>query len=91
MHGQYRYLMEKPPVDMKDTYRWLKSSNLSAATERLVVTAQDHALRTRYDERNILHRDVSPNCHNKKCHMIDLSAEFKAPQFKKIADGRDVI
>ena len=55
MHGQYRRLTEKPPVDMKETYRWLKSLNLPAATERLVVAAQDQALRTRYYERNVLH------------------------------------
>ena len=53
---------EKPPVDMKETYRWLKSSNLSAATEGLVVAAQDQALRTRYYECNILHQYVSPTC-----------------------------
>ena len=60
MHGQYRHLTEKPPVDMKETYRWLKSLNLPAATEGLVVAAQDQALRTRYYKCNILHRDVSP-------------------------------
>ena len=62
MHGQYRRLTEKSPVDMKETYLWLKSSNLAAATEGLVVDAQDQALGTRYYERNILHRDVSPTC-----------------------------
>ena len=62
MHGQYCHLTEKPPVDMKETYRWLKSSTLPAATEGLVVAAQDQALRTRYYERKILHRDVSPTC-----------------------------
>ena len=40
-------------MDMK---RWLKSSNLPAATEGLVVAAQDQALRTQYYESNILHR-----------------------------------
>ena len=39
MHGQYRRLTEKPPVDMKETYRRLKPSNLPAATEELVVAA----------------------------------------------------
>ena len=63
MNGQYRRLTEQPPVDMKETYRWLKSSNLPAATEGLVVAAQDQALPTRYYECNILHRDVSPTCH----------------------------
>ena len=48
MHGQYCRLTEKPPVDMKETYRWPKSSNLPAATEKLVVAAQDQAFRTRY-------------------------------------------
>ena len=62
MHGQYRRLTEQPPVDMKETYRWLKAANLPAATEGLVVAAQDQALRTRYYERKILHRDVSPTC-----------------------------
>ena len=52
----------KPHVDMKETYRWLKSSNLPAATEGLVVAAQDQALRTCYYEHNILHQDVSPTC-----------------------------
>ena len=37
MHGQYRRLTEQPPVDMKDTYEWLKAANISAATEGLVV------------------------------------------------------
>ena len=59
MHGQYRRLTEQPPVDMKETYGWLKAANLPAATEALVVAAQDQALRTQYYERKILHRDVS--------------------------------
>ena len=50
-------------MDIKETYRWLKSSNLPAATEGLVVAVQDQALRTRYYERNVLHQDVSPTCH----------------------------
>ena len=62
MHGQYCRLTEQPPVDMKETYGWLKAANLPAATEGLVVAAQDQALRTRYYERKILHRDVSPTC-----------------------------
>ena len=62
MHGQYRRLTEQPPVDMKETYGWLKAANLPAATEGLVVAAQDQALRTRYYKRKILHRDVSPTC-----------------------------
>ena len=33
MHGQYCRLAEQPPVDMKETYGWLKAANLSAATE----------------------------------------------------------
>ena len=44
MHGQYRPLTEQPPVDMKEIYGWLKTANLSAATEGLVVAAQDQAL-----------------------------------------------
>ena len=44
MHGQYRRFTEKPPVDMKETYRWPKSLNLPAATEGPVVAAQDLAL-----------------------------------------------
>ena len=62
MHGQYRRLTEQPPVDTKDTYEWLKAANLSAATEGMVVAAQDQALRTQCYERKILPRDVSPTC-----------------------------
>ena len=62
MHGQYRRLTEQPPVDMKETCGWLKAANLPAATEGLVVAAQDQALWTRYYERKILHRDVSLTC-----------------------------
>ena len=54
MHGQYSRLTEQPPVDMKKTYRWLKAANLPAATEGLVVAAQDQSLWTRYYERKIL-------------------------------------
>ena len=53
---------EQPPADMKETHGWLKAANLPVATEELVVAAQDQALRTRYYERKILHRDVSPTC-----------------------------
>ena len=60
MHGQCRCL--QPPVDMKEMYRLLKSSNLPAATEGLVVTAGDQDFRTSYYEHNILHRDVSLTC-----------------------------
>ena len=62
MHRQYRRLTEQPPVDMKETYGWLKAANLPAATEGLAVAAQDQALRTRYYERKILHYDVSSTC-----------------------------
>ena len=62
MHGQYRRLTEQSPVDMKETFGWLKAANLLGATEGLVVAAQDQALRTRYYEHHILHRDVSPTC-----------------------------
>ena len=58
MHGQYRRLTEQPPVDMKEIYRWLKAATISAATEGLVVAAQDQDLRTRYYERKILHHEV---------------------------------
>ena len=47
MHGQYRRLTEKPPVGMKDTYKWWRFTILSAAAEGLVVAAQYQALRTR--------------------------------------------
>ena len=62
MRGQYRRLTEQPPVDIKETYGWLKAANLPAVTDVLVVAAQDQALRTRYYECKILHRDVSPTC-----------------------------
>ena len=62
MQRQYRHLIEQPPMDMKESYGWLKAANLPDATEGLVVAAQDQALRTRYYEQQILHRDVSPTC-----------------------------
>ena len=62
MHGQYRRLTEQSPADTKETFGWLKAVNFPGATEGLVVAAQDHALRTRYYEHHILHRDVSPTC-----------------------------
>ena len=42
----------RPPVDVNVTYGWLMLLNLPAATERLVVAAQNQAFRTRYYERN---------------------------------------
>ena len=62
IYGQYRCLTEQPPVDMKETYRWLKTANLPDTTKRLVVAAQDQALRTWYYKHKLLHRDVSPTC-----------------------------
>ena len=48
MHGRYLRLTEQPPVDMKETYGWLKAANLPAATEGLVIAAQNQALQTPY-------------------------------------------
>ena len=62
MHGQYCRQTEQPLVDMKETYGWLKAANLPAATQVLVVAAQDKAVWTRYYECKILHRDASPTC-----------------------------
>ena len=62
MHGQYRRLTEQSPVDMEESFGWLKAANLPGASEGLVVAAQDQALRTRYYEHHILHRNVSPTC-----------------------------
>ena len=64
MHGQYHRLTEQSPVDMKETFGWLKASNLPGTTEGLVVAAQDQALMTWYYEHHILHQDVSPTCRN---------------------------
>ena len=67
MHGQYRRLTEQSPVDTKETFGWLKAAKLPGATEGLVVAAQYQALRTRYYEHHILHRDVSPTCLRVQC------------------------
>ena len=48
MHGQYRHLTQQPSVNMKETYGWLQVANLPAATEGMLVAAQDQPLRTRY-------------------------------------------
>ena len=48
MHGQYRRHTEQPSLDTKETYGWLKAATLPAATEGLVVAAQDRALQTPY-------------------------------------------
>ena len=71
MHGQYRRLTEQSPVDMKENFGWLKAANLPGATEGLVVAAQDQALKTRYYEHHILHRDASPTC---RVCSVDLEA-----------------
>ena len=65
MHGQYQRFTDSETTSGHERdldYGFLKSSNLFAATEGLVVAAQDQALRSRYYERNILHRDVSSTC-----------------------------
>ena len=62
MHGQYQVRTKQSPRDMKETNGWLKAANLPGATEGLVLAAQDQALRTRYYEHHILHRDVSVTC-----------------------------
>ena len=62
MHGQYRLITEKPSIDAKRTFDWLRTSNLTGATEGLIVAAQDQAVRTRYYEKQILHQHISPTC-----------------------------
>ena len=57
----YARSVSPSPVDTKDSFGWLKTSNISGATKE-TGCSRPKALRTRHYEHHILHGNVSPTC-----------------------------
>jgi hypothetical protein len=48
MHGQLPRNLDEKLVDIKQSYRWLKSGDFKGETESTIVAAQDQAISTNY-------------------------------------------
>ena len=48
MHGQLPRNLDEKPVDIEQSYCWLKSGDIKGETESTIVTAQDQAISTNY-------------------------------------------
>jgi hypothetical protein len=62
IHGVYARETLQQGCDLKATFAWLKSGNLRATTESLIVAAQDGVIHTLQYRRNILKEDIGTAC-----------------------------
>jgi len=49
-------------VNIEQSYRWLKSSDIKGETESTIVAAQDQAINTNYFKNNILKEEFESKC-----------------------------
>ena len=48
MHGKFSSCLDKDPVDVELSFKWMKHTGLKRETEGLITAAQDQVLNTRY-------------------------------------------
>ena len=49
-------------MDIKQSYRWLKSGDIKEETESTIVAAQDQAISTNYFKNKILKEEIESKC-----------------------------
>jgi hypothetical protein len=62
-----RKLHEKP-VDIQQSYLWLKCGDIKGETESTVVAAQDQATSTNYFQNKVLKEEIESKCRLRKKH-----------------------
>ena len=54
--------LEEKPVDIEQSYCWLKSGNIRGETESTIVAAQDQAISTNHFKNNNLKGEIESKC-----------------------------
>ena len=62
MQGQLPLNLDEKLVDIKQSYRWLKSGDIKGETESTIVAAQDQAISTNYFKNKILKEEIESKC-----------------------------
>ena len=68
MHGQLPRNLDEKPVDIEQSYRWLKSGDIKGETESTMVAGQDQAISTNYFKNKILKEEIESKCRLCKKH-----------------------
>jgi len=68
MHGQLPRNLDEKLVDIKQSYRCLKSGDIKRETESTIVAAQDQAISTNYFKNKILKEEIESKCRLCKQH-----------------------
>ena len=68
MHGQLPRNLDEKLVDIEQSYRWLKSGDITGETESTIVAAQDQAISTNYFKKKILKEEIESKCRFCKQH-----------------------
>ena len=55
-------------MNIEQSYRWLKSSDINGETESTIVAAQDQAISTNYFKKQILKEEIESKCRLYKPH-----------------------
>jgi hypothetical protein len=62
MHGQLQHNLDEKPVDIEQSYHWLKSGDIKGETESTILAAQDQAISTNYFKNKILKEEIESKC-----------------------------
>ena len=62
MHGQLPRNLDEKLADIEQSYRWLKSGDITGKTESTIVAAQDQAIGTNYFKNKILKEEIESKC-----------------------------
>jgi len=68
MHGQLPHDLDEKLVDIEQSYRWLKSGDIKAETERKIMAAQDQAISTNSFKNKMLKEEFESKCRLRKQH-----------------------
>jgi hypothetical protein len=60
MHGQLPHSLYEKPMDIEQSYLWLKYGDIKGETQRTIVAAQDQAFST--IKNKILKKDIESKC-----------------------------
>ena len=62
IHGKLSKYLEKDQFDQEMSFQWMKCTELKGEVERLITSAQNQALKTRYYSKHIIKQGSTDTC-----------------------------